>query len=321
MRHLLLAACLALFTACGSNKTTSDTPATDTCRVAFSADSAFAYVKAQCDFGPRVPGSTAHQRCGDYIAQQFKAFGLTVTEQTAPLAAWDGKTFTCRNIIASYRPEMTDRVIICAHWDSRPWADADPDATKHDQPVMAANDGASGVAVMLEIARLVATLNPAVGIDFICFDLEDYGAPEGKGPGDGSDWCMGSTYWSGTPHKADYNARYGVLLDMVGGRDARFKYEGYSMKYASDIVARLWDAARTAGAADYFPTTDGGWITDDHVPMNEIARIPTVDVIPCYDSEPAFGPTWHTTHDTVEAIDPATLQAVGQTLLQLLSQE
>ena len=165
---------------CKSQKSSEQSSDTDTIavtQVQFNADSAYASIEKQCSFGARVPNSEAHRLCGDYIVKSFKALGLEVTEQKTDQTAWDGKTLHTRNIIASYRPEATDRIIICTHWESRPWADADPDSTKHHQPVMAANDGASGVAVMLEVARHLSELKPNVGIDFICFDSEDYGTP------------------------------------------------------------------------------------------------------------------------------------------------
>lgn len=327
-KHLFLLPLLALAVACKnphaatSGDTDADTAALT--QVKFCADSALATIQAQCAFGPRVPNSEAHRACGNYIVARFKTLGLEVQEQHADLKAWDGRTLKARNIIASYKPERKERLIICTHWESRPWADADPDSAKHREPVMAANDGASGVAVMLEVARLLNELKPAVGIDFICFDAEDYGAPywaDDRAPADGSDWCMGSRYWAQHPHKAGYTARYGILLDMVGGSDARYCYEGYSMRFARELMVRLWDVAQRAGAAQLFSPEEGGWAQDDHVPMNEIAGIPTVDIIPCVEGEKTFGATWHTTADTPENISTATLQGVGQTLLQFLAEE
>lgn len=328
---LLALPLLVAFAACKSSKTTSDNSASALdsariCAVKFNADSAFAYVKAQCDFGPRLPNSSAIEQCGDFIESKFQSYGLEVTSQRTNVTGWDGTTLKCRNIIAAYKPEATERVIICTHYDSRPWADADPDESKRHEPVMAANDGASGVGVMLEIARQINKVNPKVGIDFICFDAEDYGTPDWapqEAQNVSSDtWCLGSQYWAANPHKEGYAARYGILLDMVGGRGAQFCFEGFSKKYAQSVVIRTWEAARYAEAADYFPNTDGGYITDDHVPMNEVAHIPTIDIIPYYaNSENSFGPTWHTTHDTIENIDPEVLRAVGQTLIQLLSEE
>ena len=255
-----------------------DTDTIAVTQVQFNADSAYASVVAQCDFGPRVPGSAAHDRCGDYIVSRFKALGLTVSEQRADQKAWDGKVLHTRNIIAAYRPELADRIIICTHWESRPWADADPDSSLHREPVMAANDGASGVAVMLELARLLPQLNPAFGVDFICFDAEDYGMPywaEGQSEQAGNDWCLGSQYWAAHPHVPGYKARFGILLDMVGGRDARFCFEGISMRYASEVMVHVWDAAGRAGASQLFLAEQGGYAQDDHVPMNEVAGIPT----------------------------------------------
>ena len=301
-----------------------DTDTIAVTQVQFNADSAFASVVAQCDFGPRVPGSAAHDRCGDYIVSRFKALGLTVSEQRADQKAWDGKVLHTRNIIAAYRPELADRIIICTHWESRPWADADPDSSLHRQPVMAANDGASGVAVMLEVARKLEELKPELGIDFICFDSEDYGMPywaETDDVADGSDWCLGSQYWAAHPHVPGYKARFGILLDMVGGRDARFCFEGISMRYASEVMVHVWDAAGRAGASQLFLAEQGGYAQDDHVPMNEVAGIPTIDIIPYVEGEHTFGATWHTTQDTPENISRETLKGVGQTLLQFLSEK
>lgn len=327
----LLAATLLLagaggFTACKNNKsatTDNSAPEVHLTPVAFSADSAFAHVEAQCAFGPRVPNSAAHKACGDYIAARFRQYGLTVTEQRQTFTGWDGKRLDGRNIIASYKPEAGERVVIAAHWDSRPWADADPDTTRHREPVMAANDGASGIAVMLETARLISRLAPAVGVDFVCFDMEDYGAPYwGTADDNGKDWCLGSQYWAEQAVATGYRARYGVLLDMVGGRDARFCFEGFSSRYAEPVMRRIWDTAERVGAGHLFLKQDGGYATDDHLPMNEVAGIPTVDIIPFIaDAEHSFGATWHTTSDTPENISRENLRLVGQTLLQLLSEE
>lgn len=323
---IILAATTGL-AGCKSQKQSGDDTATDTIavtQITFNADSAFASIEKQCSFGARVPNSEAHDRCAAYIVAQFKALGLDVTEQKADLKAWDGKVLKSNNIIAAYRPELTDRIIICTHWESRPWADADPDSTKHHQPVMAANDGASGVAVMLEVARHLGELKPNIGIDFICFDSEDYGAPywaESQAPQDGSDWCLGSQYWAAHPHVPGYKARFGILLDMVGGQDARFAYEGISMRYARDIMVKVWDAATRAKADHLFQTIEGGYAQDDHVPMNETAGIPTIDIIPFIEGEHSFGTTWHTTSDTPQNISKETLRGVGQTLLQFISEQ
>lgn len=307
-----------VLSSCGGKTATDAEDIADSCRVSFCADSAFCYVERQCDFGPRVPGSAAHTACGDWIVAQFGALGLEVEEQKVPLQMWDGQTFTCRNIIArsvgvktGEGAETLAPVVICAHWDSRPWADADPNPANHTQPVMAANDGASGVAVMLELARLLPQIGLKRPVHFVCFDLEDYGKDDQE-----NSFALGAQHWARV-NKTDYD--WGVLLDMVGGRDAHFCYEGYSMRYAPWLVARTWGVARSLGYGDIFVSRDGGYITDDHGPMNE-AGIPTIDIIPYYAEAgvPSFGPTWHTVQDTPENISRETLGAVGQTLIQLL---
>ena len=243
--------------------------------------------------------------------------------QATTVTGWDGTKLPCRNLIAQYRPEAKERIVLAAHYDSRPWSDQDADSSKHRQPVMAADDGASGVAVMLEVARNLQQLNPAIGVDFVCFDVEDYGAPywaPESARNDENTFCLGSQYWSAQAAAQNYRPRFGILLDMVGGSGNQFRFEGYSLKYAQSVAVRLWDAARYAGAESFFIPDNGGFITDDHLPMNTIAGIPTVDVI-AYSPDGGFPAHWHTTHDTMDKLDTATLRAVGQSLLQLLSQE
>ena len=291
--------------------------------VQFAADSAMAHVNRQCDLGPRVPGTSAHTACADYIAAQMAAYGLSVENQTFDATTWDGKKWRGRNIIGRYNADADERVVLAAHWDSRPWADADPDSSRHREPVMAANDGAAGVAVLLEVARCLPALKPQVGVDLVCFDLEDYGAPYwGEGDDEGNDWCLGSQHWSREVRRTGYKARYGILLDMVGGHDARFCYEGFSLRYARSVMVRLWETAASVGAANLFVRTEGGYVTDDHVPMNETAGIPTVDVVPHVNGAAStFGATWHTVNDTPANISKENLRLVGQTLLQMLAEE
>ena len=314
---------MLILTGCSGTKKTpaEDTPAPQVVPVApvFSADSAYAFCQAQCDFGPRTMNSDAHERCGQWIADKFQGYGMHVTEQRATLQGFDGTPLLANNIIASYRPDLSERILLCAHWDSRPWADNDPDPANHQKPVLAANDGASGVAVMLEIARqlhLSDSLN--IGVDFICFDAEDWGSD-----GNSDSWALGAQHWAHHPHLAGYHARYGILLDMVGGQQSRFYRESNSMMKAPQVVDRVWQAAEVAGYSSFFPKDDGGFVTDDHGPVNEVAHIPCIDIIPYYPDcrESSFGPTWHTVSDNMQHIDAATLRAVGQTLLQVLFTE
>ena len=290
----------------------------------FSADSAMLYINEQCAFGPRVTGSDAAQRCGDYLVERFKALGAEVEEQTATVTIWDGSKLPARNIIARINPANPDRILLCAHWDCRPWADNDEDEANHHTPILAANDAASGVAVMLEICRLLQGNPVQVGIDLICFDAEDLGTPQWAEDrlGSSDTWCLGSRFWAERAKADGYKARYGILLDMVGGRGATFSREGISRQMAQPIVNLVWQLAGQIGYRQFFPLNDGGYITDDHVNVNEIAGIPCIDIIPYYREGPSsFGPTWHTIQDTPDNIDPNVLEAVGQTITQLIYNE
>lgn len=319
--------CVALLTsttACG-NRTSAKSQDTDTIPMSkapeFNADSAYAFTAAQCEFGPRVPNTKAHELCGNYIAEKFREYGALVTDQYANLTAYDGTILKARNIIASYNPDAEARLLICGHWDSRPWADNDPDSANWQKPVLAANDAASDVAVMLEMARQIEQNPLKIGIDFICFDAEDYGAPQWVKTNDENDWCLGSQYWAQNPHKYGYRARYGILMDMVGGQGSTFSKEQFSKEYAAQVVDIVWRTAAQIGYGNYFPDRDGGYITDDHLPVNRIAKIPCIDIIPYFDGPSGFGPTWHTVSDDMEHIDKNVLKAVGQTVLQVVYNE
>ena len=289
----------------------------------FNADSAYIYLQEQCDFGPRTMNSTAHDKCEKWIIQKFEQYGCKVTTQKATLNGYDGTPLRSTNIMASYNPEATTRIMFCAHWDCRPWADNDPDSTNWHKPIIAANDAASGVGVMIELARILKGSGLELGVDFICFDAEDYGTPqwfEGEDPGD--TWALGAQYFASNLPEG-YAPRYGRLLDMVGGVGAKFYREGMSMQYAPAIVKKVWNAARQVGYGSYFPKADGGMITDDHIPVNQTANIPCIDVIPYYPdcAQSSFGPTWHTIADNMDNIDKNTLKAVGQTMVQVLFTE
>lgn len=312
-----------MLTGCGADKskTASEPSSSQSVEVpTFCADSAYSHIERQCAFGPRVPGTDAHVQCGKWIGDQFAAYGMTVMRQEATLIRYDGVKMPSCNIIAQSNPQASTRLVIASHWDSRPWADNDPDPANHHTPVPAANDGASGVAVMLELAKNLSQHPIEIGVDFVCFDAEDAGIPQWDDQAalDESSWCLGSQYWATHPHTSAIVKS--ILLDMVGGRAAHFYQEGYSMSYASSLVEEVWQAARRAGFGSFFPNQQGGYITDDHLPVNQKAHIPMIDIVPYYPEaeESSFGPTWHTLDDTPQHIDKTTLQAVGQTLLQFI---
>ena len=323
----LLLLALTLLCSCKSTKKGGAAESDDTVELvgpAFNADSAWAYCQRQCDFGPRTMNSRAHDDCADWIEAKFRQLGCDVQSQRADLQGYDGTVLKSRNIIARANPKATTRLLVCAHYDSRPWADNDPDSANWRKPVMAANDGASGVGVMLELARLMqndTTLR--VGVDFVCLDAEDWGTPQWADvPDDADSWALGAQYFAENLPKG-YDVRYGILLDMVGGQGARFFQEGVSKQYAPEIVKKVWRAARKAGYGSMFPNEEGGMITDDHVPLNQKGRIPTIDIISYYPDcqQSSFGPTWHTVSDDMQHLDRNTLKGVGQVMVQVIFSE
>ena len=314
---LLLLSLLPLLLSCGGGKKPVAPETYEPQAPAFCEDSAYAYVAAQCAFGPRTMNSAAHEACGNWIAQKFKDFGATIHDQYADAKLHDGTAVRLRNIIASIHPDAETRILVSAHWDSRPWADNEEDEGLHHTPIDGANDGASGVAVMLELARQFSIAQEptcALGIDFICWDAEDSGT---HGEGSTTTWCLGSQYWAGKRHVEGYTARYGVNLDMVGGSKIIFCKEGLSLRYAPAIVDRIWNLAQRLGYGHYFKNDPCGEMVDDHLPVNQ-GGIPCVDIIGLDAEMGGFPDTWHTLNDNLAHINKATLKAVGQTMLELL---
>lgn len=289
----------------------------------FNADSAYAFVETQVGFGPRVPGSAAHRACGDWLVAKLGEFGASVIEQEAEVTHYDGRNLPIRNIIGSYFPEKKKRVLLFAHWDSRPFADEEEDVSRRQQAIAGADDGGSGVAVLLEIARQLAQASPEVGVDIIFFDLEDWGQPSFSDEWvQGDWWCVGSRYWAEQPHVENYQAAYGILLDMVGAPGATFMKEGYSTRYAPNVVEKVWHTAAKLGYGNYFVSRPGGYITDDHLPVNEHQRAPSINIINLKtDTETGFVPHWHTLRDDMRNIDRASLHAAGQTVLEVIYTE
>ncbi len=328
-KYIYTLSLLLLVTACGgagakSNKKSSEAAATEARVVpTFDADSAYSYVDKQVAFGYRIPNTPEHVATANYLAAELERHGAAVTVQEAVVEAYDGTKLHAFNIIGAFAPEKRNRVLLCAHWDSRPYADHDADHDNHRHPIDGANDGASGVGVLLEIARQLGKLPIRVGVDIILFDAEDYGQPEFyQGAGDSSrSWALGSQYWSRRPHKLGYSARYGILLDMVGAKGAQFARERYSMQFAPWLVERVWNEAATLGYGNYFVDADGGYVLDDHIYVNA-AGVPTIDIIQYNPkSESGFYEHWHTVNDTMEGIDKNTLKAVGQTVLSVIYNE
>lgn len=300
----------------------NNTPVVSMESPAFDGDSAFAFVAAQTAFGPRVPGTKAHGECATWMVNKLKSYTQNVIEQDFKARLWDGKTANGKNIIAVFNPENKVRILLSAHWDSRPYADHDADAKNHKTPIDGANDGASGVGVLIEIARQLSIKNPGIGVDIILFDLEDWGEPQEAQSEQEDNWCLGSQHWSRTPHVVGYKARFGILLDMVGAANAEFAKEGTSMYYASDFVNKVWGIANQLGFSNYFVNRQSNGITDDHLYINKIASIPTIDIVQHDPStQSGFNQHWHTLNDNIGNINKETLSAVGKVCLAVIYQE
>ncbi|MFA4851786.1 MAG: M28 family peptidase [Bacteroidales bacterium] len=326
--HFIAIICLSMLFSCGDGKNNKSDTDTTKSKVNvnipdFNADSAYTYIDKQVAFGPRVPNSKAHSKCADYLIAKFKTYTNNVIVQESKVKSFDGKVLNIKNIVASFNPETNNRIFISSHWDSRPFADYDPDKKNHSKPIDGANDGASGVGIIMEIARLLNASKPTIGVDLILFDAEDYGQPEVSDfPKQEDTWCLGSQYWAKNPHKTGYYAKYGILLDMVGAENATFTMEGTSMYYAPDIMEKIWNTAVRAGYSDYFLFSKTGEITDDHLYINKIAKIPTIDIVHRDSSTPTgFFKNWHTVKDDMNGINKNTLKAVGQTLLTVVYED
>ncbi|MCM1035469.1 MAG: M28 family peptidase [Paludibacter sp.] len=307
--------CLLCGLACGK-----PTPTQTVTEYAFSADSAYAYIADQVDCGARIPGTDAHYHCAKYIETQLSRFGAIISIEQGQMPDYEGKMQPIYNIIGSYNPNQTNRILLCAHWDTRPWADQEEDYDLRRTPVTGANDGASGVGVLLEIARQLSLTDFNKGIDIIFFDAEDMGTPEfytGKERED--TWCLGSQLWA-QRYQANKKTRkhyqYGILLDMVGAPDAIFPKEYHSMQYANNYVEKVWRTAQSLGYGNQFVNTTCYPLTDDHYYINTLAGIPCIDIIHYNQhSGTGFAHYWHTTTDDMRNISKQTLEAVGKTVL------
>ncbi|MEX2512982.1 MAG: M28 family peptidase [Cyclobacteriaceae bacterium] len=288
----------------------------------FSADSAYVYIEKQVAFGPRVPNSASHKVTGQWLQKKLESFGWEVQLQQFTATNYEGKVLDLTNIIASHNPGASKRILLAAHWDTRRMADKDSE--KINDPIDGANDGGSGVGVLLEIARILSSseLQPEVGVDIIFFDGEDDGEPEYQRSRDNRQiwWCLGSQHWSKNLHESGYTVYFGILLDMVGGKNARFYKEGYSMQYAKNVVDKVWKYGHDIGHSDFFPLRRSEAITDDHLFVNEQANIPMINIIE-YSPDYGFGHFHHTHDDNMDLIDKKTLEVVGETVLFTIYQE
>lgn len=294
----------------------------------FNEDSAYLFLKKQVDFGPRVPNTSAHIKCGLWLESKLKSYGLEVISQKGKVIAFNNAKLNINNVIGRFHPERIDRILLCAHWDTRPFADRD--SVNVNLPIEGANDGASGVGVLLEIARNISLLDPNYGVDIIFFDAEDYGAPSMSGQffdlsAMNDTWCLGSQYFCKNIVIENYQPKFGILLDMVGGKDAKFPKEGISRQFAHHKLNLVWKKAQELGYGDYFVNKLAPPITDDHTYINQLYRIPTIDIIHytprTTNGRFDFGKFHHTHNDNLENIHKPTLKAVGQTVLHVIYEQ
>ncbi len=325
---LLVLIFLFIFNACTKKPKEEQAPLRIVQVPPFNADSAYFFVEKQVKFGPRVPNTKPHQQAANYFINKFKKYGATVIVQDFDAITWDNQKVQLKNIIASYNPDAKKRILLAAHWDTRPYADKD--TAKKDAPFDGANDGASGVGVLLEISRLLGQGKmPSVGVDLILFDGEDWGKDSSTGQeskiqmpeGYEEWWCIGSQYWAKHKHIKNYIAYYGILLDMVGAKHAQFFREGASLEFAPSVVEKVWNTASRLGYTDYFVKTNVAGIIDDHLYVNEFGKIPTIDIVHYQTGVGFFGDYHHSRKDNLSLISKETLSAVGATLMNVLYYE
>ncbi|MDG1260497.1 MAG: M28 family peptidase [Flavobacteriales bacterium] len=327
MMHKLLPLVLivSLFTACVEDQPTSKKIVQKPEKVVdvpvFNGDSAYQYVADQVAFGPRVPNTLPHSECAVYLQEKLASFGAEVIVQEAVVSAFDGTPLNMKNIIGQFAPEKKKRVLLYAHWDTRPFADKD--SVRVSEPIDGANDGGSGVGVLLEVARIIQSQPTDVGIDIIFFDTEDYGTPEWDDSGAYTDWCLGSQYWAANKHKPGYRAKYGILLDMVGAENAIFNKEGTSMALSPNVVNKVWKAAHKLGHTDLFRETVTPQTIDDNFFVTQGAGIPSANIVHYHVNvlPMGYGSFHHTHQDNMDIISKDVLGKVGQTVLEVIYQE
>jgi glutaminyl-peptide cyclotransferase len=274
----------------------------------FHGNDAFAYLEKQTEFGARNPNSAGHEACLGFLADTLRRSADQVRLQHFTHTGYDEELWLT-NVIASFRPELQNRILLCAHWDTRPRADRDENPMRRNQPILGANDGASGVAVLLHLARLMKALPPPIGVDLVLFDGEDYGFE-----GDPSNYLLGSRFFA-SEKSADYQPRFGILLDMVGDKSLELPQEQNSIQLAPDIVELVWGKARELGIRQFSSRT-GEAIIDDHLPLND-AGVRTIDIIDLNypDHTNRF---WHTHNDIPQNCSPESLEAVGRVLVHVI---
>ena len=283
----------------------------------FDAKAALGYAQAQVDFGPRVPGTPAAKRAGDWIVEEMRRRADTVVVQQWTHVTEQGDTLPMRNILARFKPAATERILYVTHWDTRPTADADAVLGNRVSSFQGANDGASGVGLFVAIGDLLKKAPPSAGVDLLFVDGEDWGDFDGYEEGSAPDVLIGSTYFSKHPPEAGYKPIFGVLFDMIADSTLEIYQEGNSVSRAPEVVERVWQVAASLGYQKTFIAQQSGPVTDDHVPLLG-AGLRVIDVI---DASWTLGDGrnyHHTTLDTMDKLSQRSLQIVGDVAIKLL---
>ena len=276
----------------------------------FDGDHAFSYLVAQCDFGPRNPGSDGYYACLDYLITELdQSANEIILQDFSYQERRYNKKYNLENIIARFNPDAEFQTVISAHWDTRPWADQEDLRQDRDQPIIGANDGASGVAILLELAKIMGENPPPIGVNLVFFDGEDLGVP-----GENETYCQGSRFFAKNlpiprPNEA-------INLDMVGDKQLVLPIERYSLEYHPELVRHLWDRAKDMGLDAFIGRVDYA-IYDDHIPLNEIAGIPSIDLID-FKYPNSYANFWHTLNDIPENCSEESLGQVGALMVDYI---
>ena len=283
----------------------------------FNTQSAYEILDSLLQLGARVPGTPAHFQARELIVHHLQQLADRVTVQSDRVRRFDGHEIPVYNIVAEFTGHNPKTILLMTHWDSR--FVADYDSVQRELPILGADDGGSGTAILLTLAQVFAEHPPPISIRMIFFDAEDQGAPPWITNPPAHSYCLGAQVWSARHRPDQYVADYGILLDMVGGQDARFLQEGWSQQFAGRYVSKLWTLAQSLGFSPPFIALPTDPITDDHYYVNTQAGIPTLNIINYDHRRPKRFPWyWHTHADNIEIIDTTTLGCVGTLLLHLI---
>ena len=306
--------------ACGEQKPKAPAPIVkkDVRVPSFDGQGAYELIEKQMSFGPRVPGTRGHEQCKQWIIEQMESLGAKVITQEFE-ADFQGRTgVKSTNIMAQINPEFPNRILLAAHWDTRAVSEKEEDPVLKSKPVPGADDGGSGVAMLIQLARTINENPIEMGVDFLFFDSED----QGDNAVDVT-WCLGSQYWSRNIVPKGYSPKYGILFDMVGAKNASFYMEGFSRVHAGKQTEKIWTLAGRMGYSDFFINQNAGGITDDHRFVNELTDIPMLNIVnlkPEVQGQ-TFQKCHHTQCDDMSMIDQRTLKVVGQVATAVLYKE